>query len=73
MIARVFSAAHVTVAEDAQEEWWASINVIFMPCGSIGDYEGKVWIWNPKRDQVTTGLFNPNGGNWTREMAPIPP
>jgi hypothetical protein len=59
------SGCKVVAAEETQEEWWASINVIFMPRGSIDDYEGKVWIWVPKGNQVTIGGFSPNGGNWT--------
>jgi hypothetical protein len=59
------SGCKVVAAEDTQEEWWASINVISMPSGSIDDYEGKVWIWVPRGNQVTIGSFSPNGGNWT--------
>jgi hypothetical protein len=55
------SGCKVVAAQEVQEEWWGIVNVIFMPRGSIDDYEGPVYIW----DKGKVGRFDPNGGNWT--------
>jgi hypothetical protein len=57
-----FAGCKVVAAEEDQEEWWPSINVIFMSRGSIDDYEGPVYLWDAKGNQ---GRFYPNGGNWS--------
>jgi hypothetical protein len=59
------SGCKVVAASETQEEWWGIINLIFMPRGSIDDYEGPVWIWIPEGNRVRMGPFHPNGGNWT--------
>jgi len=47
--------------EETQTEWFAFLNVLFMPRGCIDDYEGKVYLWLPTGEQRD---FNPNDGNW---------
>lgn len=56
------SGCNVVAAADDQEEWWPSLNYIFMHRGSIDDYEGAVYIWKPNGH---SSRFYPNGGNWT--------
>jgi hypothetical protein len=51
----------VVAAEMTQEEWWASLNVLFMPKGCIDDFEGRVLLWDA---QGNCGEFKPNDGNW---------
>jgi hypothetical protein len=54
----------VVAPEETQTEWFAFLNVLFMPRGCIDDYEGKVYLWLPNGEQRD---FNPNGGNWLLE------
>lgn len=49
----------VVAPEETQTEWWAFLNVLFMPRGCIDDYEGKVYLWLPTGEQRD---FDPNGG-----------
>jgi hypothetical protein len=51
----------VVAAEITQEEWWASLNLLFMPKGCIDDFEGRVLLWDA---QGNSGNFMPNEGNW---------
>ena len=51
----------VVAAEKEQEEWWNFVNAIFMPKGSIDDFEGPVYIWDKKGEMQK---FDPNGGSW---------
>jgi hypothetical protein len=56
------SGCKVVAAEVEQERWWAALNVMFMPKGSIDDFEGQVYLFYPNG---SWGRFDPNGGNWT--------
>lgn len=58
----IASRCRVVAAEETQEEWLASLNVLFMPRGCIDDFEGQVYLWDSKGNR---GKFNPNGGNWS--------
>jgi hypothetical protein len=51
----------VVAAEDDQSEWFASINWLTFPRGTIDDYEGTVYLWDGNGKM---GPFNPNGGYW---------
>lgn len=57
-----YSGCKVVAPEVDQERWAAFLNVMFMPKGSIDDFEGQVYMWDGKGNM---GSFNPNGGNWT--------
>lgn len=59
------SGCKVVAGSEIQSEWWGIVNLVFMPRGSIDDYEGPVYIWIPQGNNVRMGQFNPNGGNWT--------
>lgn len=54
------SGCNVVAATETQYEYWGIVNLIFMPRGSIDDYEGQVYIW--VKGKIKT--FDPNGGNW---------
>ncbi len=56
------AGCRVVAAEVTQEEWWPSVNMVFMPRGCIDDFEGKVYLWDAKGN---CGAFDPNGGNWS--------
>jgi len=55
------AGCNVVAAEQEQQEWWNFVNAVFMPKGSIDDYEGPVYIWDKHGNQQP---FDPNGGSW---------
>jgi len=57
------SGCSVVAAEEDQSEWLGFVNLIFMPRGSIDDYEGPVNVWSGK-DGIGR-RFSPNGRYWT--------
>jgi hypothetical protein len=52
----------VVAAEEIQTEWFAFLNVLFMPRGRIDDYEGQVYCWDKNGNM---SKFDPNGGDWS--------
>jgi len=58
----IAARCRVVAAESTQEEWFASLNVLFMPRGCIDDFEGRVFLWDAKGN---SSEFKPNDGNWS--------
>jgi hypothetical protein len=58
----VAAGCNVVASDVDQDRWPAFLNVMFMPKGSIDNFEGQVYLWDANGNMKS---FKPNGGTWT--------